>query len=154
MVSHSDDGLGDARPIYIPAMDHNTGALRSVFYDYTALGYKPQWGGSETHRLVMRDRGPGYDTAGNPLSVPLGFISQASHTYAYFDANYGVINEHQLSLGECTDLAKVHPKPEAGKGIFYSAKLSHVALGGKTHGIAHREIRLLRNGRNPGRCRS
>ncbi|MBN1829151.1 MAG: C69 family dipeptidase, partial [Deltaproteobacteria bacterium] len=60
--------------------------------------------------------------------VALGFIPQASHTYAYFDANYGIMNEHQLSIGECTDKAKVHPEPEPGKRIFYSSELSRVAL--------------------------
>lgn len=128
MVSHSDDGLGDARLIYIPAMDHKPGSLRPVFYSHCALDFKPQWGASESYRIVTRDRGPGYETAGVPPSVPLGFIPQVSHTYAYFDANYGLMNEHQLSIGECTDKAKVHPEPEPGKRIFYSAELSRVAL--------------------------
>lgn len=128
LVSHSDDGLSDARMILVPAMDHKPGALRPVFYAHYALDHKPQWGATETHRLVTRERGPGYDTPGYPPSVPLGFIPQAPHTYAYFDANYGVMNEHQLSIGECTDKAKIHPEPEAGKRIFYSAELSRVAL--------------------------
>lgn len=45
-----------------------------------------------------------------------------------FDANYGTMNEHQLSIGECTDKAKIHPEPEPGKRIFYFAELSRVAL--------------------------
>ncbi|MCL5807654.1 MAG: C69 family dipeptidase [Deltaproteobacteria bacterium] len=128
MVSHSDDGLSDARLIYVPAMDHRPGSLRPVFYSHCALDFKPQWGASETQRIVTRDRGPGYDTTGDPSSVPLGYIPQVRHTYAYFDANYGIMNEHQLSIGECTNKAKVHPEPEPGKRIFYSAELSRVAL--------------------------
>lgn len=128
MVSHSDDGLGDGRLIYVPAMDHPAGALRPVFYAHCALGYLPQWGANESHRIVTGDRGPGYNTPGDPPSVPIGHIPQVAHTYAYFDANYGLVNEHQLSIGECTDLAKVHPLPEPGKRIFYSAELSRVAL--------------------------
>lgn len=128
MVSHSDDGLGDARLIYVPAMDHKPGSMRAVFYSHCALDYKPQWGASETQRMMTRDRGPGYDAPGVPPSVPLGFIPQVAHTYAYFDANYGIMNEHQLSIGECTDKAKIHPEPEVGKRIFYSAELSRVAL--------------------------
>jgi dipeptidase len=128
MVSHSDDGLGDARLIYVPAMNHKPGSLRPVFYSHCALDYKPQWGASETQRIMTHDRGPGYDTPGVPPSVPLGHIPQVAHTYAYFDANYGIINEHQLSIGECTDKAKVHPEPQPGKRIFYSAELSRVAL--------------------------
>jgi dipeptidase len=128
MVSHSDDGLNDPRMIYVPAMNHKPGSLRPVFYAHYALDYKPQWGASETQRIMTRDRGPGYDTPGVPASVPLGYIPQVPHTYAYFDTNYGIMNEHQLSIGECTDKAKVHPEPEADKRIFYSAELSRVAL--------------------------
>lgn len=128
MVSHSDDGLNDPRMIYVPAMNHKRGSLRPVFYAHYALDYKPQWGASETHRIMTRDRGPGYDTPGVPPSVPIGYIPQVPHTYAYLDTNYGVMNEHQLSIGECTDKAKIHPEPEAGKRIFYSAELSRVAL--------------------------
>ncbi len=128
MVSHSDDGLGDGRLIYIPAMDHKPGSMRKVFYSHCALGFKPEWGGSETQRIMTKDRGPSYNTPGVPRSVPLGYIPQAAHTYAYFDANYGIMNEHQLSIGECTDKAKIHPEPQPGKRIFYSAELSRVAL--------------------------
>lgn len=128
MVSHSDDGLNDASLIYVPAMDHKPGSLRPVFYSNAALDFKPQWGASQTQRIVTKDRGPGYNIKGVPPSVPLGFIPQVAHTYAYFDSNYGVMNEHQLSIGECTDKAKVHPEPEPGKRIFYSSELSRVAL--------------------------
>ncbi len=128
MVSHSDDGLGDPRLIYVPPMDHEPGATRDVYYSHCSLGFVPQWGGTETKRIVSKSRGPGYDTPGLPPSVPLGSIPQVAHTYGYFDANYGLMNEHQLVIGECTDKAKVHPLPEPGKRIFYSAELSRVAL--------------------------
>lgn len=128
MVSHSDDGLSDPSLIYVPAMDHKPGSLRAVFYSTVALDYKPEWGADATHRMVTKERGPGYDIPGIPSSVPLGFIPQVAHTYAYYDGNYGIMNEHQLSIGECTDKAKVHPEPEPGKRIFYSSELSRVAL--------------------------
>lgn len=128
LVSHSEDGLSDPSVVYVPAKDHPDGSLRPVFYSTVALDYKPQWGASETHRLNTKDRGPTYDVKSIPASVPLGYIPQVSHTYAYFDGNYGIMNEHQLSIGECTDKAKVHPEPEPGKRIFYSSELSRVAL--------------------------
>lgn len=128
IVSHSDDGLGDGRLIYVPAKDHEKGSMRAVYYDGCSLGYKPEWGASETHRIVSKERAPGYNTSGDPKSVPIGFIPQVKHTYAYFDANYAIMNEHQLSIGECTDKAKVEPEPETGKRLFYSSELSRVAL--------------------------
>lgn len=128
MTSHSDDGLGDGRMIFVPAMDHPPGSLRPVYYSHCASGYLPEWGATEAHRLATDSRGPGYVSPEDPPSVPIGFIPQVPHTYAYFDANYGVMNEHQLSIAECTDLARVEPPPEPGKRLFYSAELSRVAL--------------------------
>lgn len=128
MVSHSDDGLSDARMVYVPPMDHEPGSKRLVYYSHDALGYKPEWGGTETQRLVTDTRGPGYANPDIEQSVPLGSIPQVAHTYGYFDANYGLVNEHGLAIGECTDKAKVHPEPDPEKRIFYSAELSRVAL--------------------------
>lgn len=127
LVSHSEDGLGDPRMVYVPAKDHEPGAMRAVYYTHSALGYKARYGADAPTRLIAKGRAPAYDQKGDP-SVPLGHIPQVEHTYAYFDGNYGLINEHQLSMGECTDKAKVHPEPEPGKRIFYSAELSRVAL--------------------------
>mgnify|MGYP006278603993 CR=1 FL=1 len=128
LVSHSDDGLGDARLVYVPAMDHDPDSKRPVFYSPCALGYKAKWNKSRTQRLVTDSRGPNYKNPDLPDSKPLGYIPQVKHTYAYFDANYAIMNEHQLSIGECTDKARVHPQPEPGKRIFYSTALSRVAL--------------------------
>ncbi len=130
LISHSEDGLGDPRLAFVPAMDHEPGSMRQIYYSSCALGFKPEWGSSQAFRLNAKGLAPIYDMSGTdvPLSVPLGAIPQVAHTYAYFEGNYGIINEHQLSFGECTDKAKVHPLPEPGKRIFYSAALSSVAL--------------------------
>lgn len=128
MVSHSDDGLSDGSLVYVPAKDHAPGTMRAVFYSHESVGFKPEWGGTQTHRIISKERAPAYNKKGLPSSVPLGFIPEVAHTYAYFDANYGVMNEHQLTIGECTDKAKVDPDPEFQKRIFYSSELSRVAL--------------------------
>ena len=129
MVSHSDDdAIDDRRIVYVPAMDHKQGARRPVYYDTCSLGYKPEYTPTYNQRYIGKNRGPGYDDPSLPQSKPLGFIPQVKHTYAYFDGAYGIINEHQLSIGECTCGAKAEPGPEPGKRIFYSAELSRVAL--------------------------
>jgi len=120
-VSHSDDDeLGDQRIIYVLAADHEAGSKRPVYYDACSFEVT-------TVRYVGTSRGPGYDTPG-PKTQPLGYIPQVEHTYAYFDGNYGIMNEHQLMFGECTNGAKIELKQEEGKRIFYSAELSRVAL--------------------------
>ncbi len=134
-ISHSDDDeLGDQRIIYVPAADHQPGSKRPVYYDPCAFEVA-------TVRYVGTSRGPGYDTPGLSKTEPLGYIDQVEHTYAYFDGNYGIMNEHQLMFGECTNGAKIEPKPEKGKRIFYSAELSRVALERTT--TAREAIKLM-----------
>ncbi len=126
-VSHSDDDeLGDQRLVYVPAMDHPEGSKRPVVYERCSLGHNPKYENS-IQRYVGEARGPSYINNDLPQSVPIGYIEQVTHTYAYFDANYGVMNEHQLMIGECTDGAKVEPQPSSER-LFYSAELSRVAL--------------------------
>jgi dipeptidase len=128
-VTHSDDNeLTDQRLIYVPAMDHGTGGTRSVYCSACALGEFEEYNSYSYPRIVTAERGPGYDTPDHPASVPLGAIPQVPHTFAYFDGNYGIMNEHQLMIGECTCGAKVQLGPQPGRRIFYSAELSRVAL--------------------------
>ena len=99
VVTHSDDDeLGDQRVIHVPAADHAPGSRRQIMkedYPYP--------------RLVTDQRGPGYDTPGWPRSEPIGSVPQVPHTYAYFDGNYGIMNEHDLMMGECTNGANYEP---------------------------------------------
>lgn len=128
MVAHSDDSeLFDQRLVYVPAADHKPGAMRPVYYDASSLGDRPEFNGYTLNRYVGKDRGPTYIDPNQPQSVPLGYIPQVEHTYGYFDGSYGIMNEHQLMFGECTDGAKVTAEPIPGTLIFYSAELSRVA---------------------------
>jgi dipeptidase len=133
IIAHSDDDVSDTRVIYVPERNSESGASepefgwRNVYYDNASLGPK-DYNKTELRRYIGEDRGPGYDTKDYANSIPLGRIPQVAHTYAYFDCSYGVMNDHQLMIGECTCGAKVHPQPEEGKRIFYAAELSRVAL--------------------------
>jgi dipeptidase len=128
IVSHSNDALRDARVVRVPAADHPKGSSRNVYYEQPACGYLPEYGGVRFRNYVGKDRGPVYDTGETP-SRPIGTIPQVEHTYAYFESVYGIMNEHQLSIGETTCRAKADDiKPEPGKRIFYSSSLARVAL--------------------------
>jgi len=127
IVAHSDDDeLADQRVVRVPAADHAPGSERPIMaesYPYP--------------RMVTSERGPAYDTQGWPQTEPIGHIPQVAHTYAYFDGNYGIMNEHNLMMGECTngaryEPAKVSAEEAASSGrhvrLFYSSELSRVAL--------------------------
>lgn len=127
MVTHSDDDeLGDQRIISVPAMTHKPGETRKIFAEH----YKYP-------RINTNDRGPGYDKPGLDRTPSIGIIPQVKKTYAYYDGNYGIMNEHNLMMGECTNGANYQPDfvtaddaNESDKHIrlFYSSELSRVAL--------------------------
>jgi dipeptidase len=121
-VGHSNDGFGpgDIAGIikedvvtfsYVPAQNFTPGSKRPIPYD-------PNSGGEFL----------GSGAASDGDEIIIGNISQVNHTYGYLTGSYGMINEHQLMSGECTDYAKVHPDAEQGKRIFYSSELSNIAL--------------------------
>ena len=109
-VTHSDDNeLSDQRLVFVPAADHEPGSMRPVYCSACALGEFPQYNSFSYPRIVCDERGPTYNTPGYASSVPLGEIPQVEHTYAYFDGSYGIMNEHQLMIGECSwDLSPVN----------------------------------------------
>lgn len=132
MVTHSDDDeLGDQRLIFVPAKEQ--AGSRKIYPE--AYAYP---------RIVTNDRGPAYDTKGYPPTEPVGTVPYADiwkilgreqkTSLAYFDGNYGIMNEKNLMMGECTNAANYEPKanPKAGSGqpqrLFYSSELSRIAL--------------------------
>ena len=126
MVAHSDDDdLSDQRIVSVPAMDHAEGSRRAVLPERYVYP-----------RIASAERGPAYEVGGPP-TAPLGYIPQVAHTYRYTDGNYGVMNEHDLMIGECTNGAKYQPEAVTAEDadrsgrhirIFYSSELSRCAL--------------------------
>jgi len=119
-VGHTNDGFGAAvvgpsvqndmtQLIYVPPADYPPGALRAVHFD-------PNSGSDEPA-----------DAKINP-NATVAYIPQVNHTYGYLTGAYGLINEHQLMFGECTDYSKVQPTFDAKKRIMYSSELSNIAL--------------------------
>ncbi|MDR2604655.1 MAG: C69 family dipeptidase [Desulfovibrio sp.] len=129
MVSHSDDNdLMDQSIVYVPARDWPQGALRPVYPSAAALTDMPEWDAYLLPRLNAPERAPGYDHPEVARTKPLGFIDQVAHTYAYLDGNYGIVNEHGLMFGECTDGTYFTTGPDPKTRLFYSSELSRVAL--------------------------
>jgi dipeptidase len=124
-MAHTDDAgfsAADVRLVRVPAQDHALGSMRPV---YNFAGGYP--------RIVSKERGfhymPKDDT--QTLTTPLGYIPQVPHTYAYFDQDYGMMNEVQLSIAESTCGAKTvgwAKDVPYGKNLFGIAELSKVAL--------------------------
>jgi dipeptidase len=129
LVSHSDDNdLEDESIVHVPARDWPEGARRPVYDSANAVGEDPSTSTFQVPRIADADRAPGYANPDAPRSVPIGYIPQVRHTFAYIDGAYGIVNEHGLMIGECTDGTYFTVAAEPGKRIFYSAELSRVAL--------------------------
>ncbi|MCR4424898.1 MAG: C69 family dipeptidase [Firmicutes bacterium] len=82
--------------VYVPAKDHPPGTIKKLV-DY------PQW---------LRN----FDLHGNPIDAETQYtgveIPEVPHTYAYMRSLFGVMNEHQVSMGMYT----IYPRPELRQG--------------------------------------
>ncbi len=121
--SHSNDGEGttDPRLVHIPARDHAEKALRPVYFAPESYP-----------RYVGGDRGaPAYYPAtGQTPFVPIGYIPEVAHTYAYHESTYGSLNEHQLGIGEstCSGIFGAKAAGHGGKALLSVDTLSQLAM--------------------------
>jgi dipeptidase len=117
IVAHiDDDEVGDNRIVYVPAKEHNKGSTRPVFKHTSVYP-----------RYVGTDRGPAYNIKDYPNTKPIGFIEQVEHTYAYYDSNYALMNEHQLSFGEATAASNYYYESSKDR-LLDSGELARIAL--------------------------
>ena len=130
-VSHSNDGFGvDPNVVFVPAKNHERGSLRPVYPSSAVVDEMPEYNCFDVPYLVAPERSDAYNFPDRPRTKAIGHIPEVEHTYAYIDAEYPVMNEHGLMLGECTDRCGHLPEVAytQGGGIFYSAELGRVAL--------------------------
>ena len=130
-VTHSNDAFSsDPNIVYVPAKDHAAGEMRKVYPAAIAWDELPEYNCFNYPRLVAPERAEAYNVPGGKRTKPLGEIPEAAHTYAYIDSDYGVMNEHGLMLGECTNNSAhlEYLEPKDGRGIFYASELGRVAL--------------------------
>eukprot|EP00927_Polykrikos_kofoidii_P004031 TRINITY_DN11602_c0_g1_i1.p1 TRINITY_DN11602_c0_g1~~TRINITY_DN11602_c0_g1_i1.p1 ORF type:complete len:649 (-),score=88.15 TRINITY_DN11602_c0_g1_i1:275-2179(-) len=122
MTSHSNDCVTcDFRMVYVPARDHAPGTNRTIFSAY--------W--DQYPRLVDPSRSDQYTAAaGITSSEVLGSISQVTHTYALWEASYGLMNERGLGMGESTCPAFLVGKgvEQGGDALFTIGNLMAIAL--------------------------
>ncbi|ETV67287.1 hypothetical protein H257_16521 [Aphanomyces astaci] len=115
----------DLRLVRVPAMNHSAGAQRAVYNDALHHGYP---------RFVSTERGPGYlplNGSNQTITTPLGYIPQVNSTYAYWDGDYGMQNEVQLSIAESTCAARTVGYPldmPNGRNLLSINELSRIAL--------------------------
>jgi dipeptidase len=132
MVTHTADCAEcDWRINKVPAYDYEEGAMRPI---YLLSGAYP--------RQVREDRGETWKAKNledlqqksewaTRIGEIIGYIPQARHTYALIEGMYGIMNEHQVSIGESTCASKLWATPmgsAGGKALLEASELSQIAL--------------------------
>jgi dipeptidase len=115
IIGCTNDGSADPRIVHIPAKFHHTEKMRFIYLDNFSY---PRHVGS---------RAKAYNTDNKPTQ-PIGSIFETAHTYGYIEGNYGIMNEHQLAFGECTNLSKFTFDYDANSRIMGVAELTRLAL--------------------------
>ncbi|KDO30531.1 hypothetical protein SPRG_04432 [Saprolegnia parasitica CBS 223.65] len=91
----------------------------------------------EYPRYVGDDRGDTFKLANVDTTIynwtetpAIGHIPQVPATYAYLSGLYGIMNEHQVSIGESTCGGKLVAAPisDGGKALFDVSELTNVAM--------------------------
>ncbi|KAF0719433.1 Aste57867_1029 [Aphanomyces stellatus] len=127
MAVHSADcGNCDYRIGKVPQKTFEAGAMRDV------VRFRLQY-----PRYVGDARGDVFKEANVDKSVfnwkpspSIGQIPQVNTTFGYLAGLYGIMNEHQVSMGESTCGGRLVSAPvsDGGKALFDVAELTHVAM--------------------------
>lgn len=133
MTTHTADCAEcDWRVNKVPSQDWPAGAMRPI---YLLSGAYP--------RQVREDRGQTWSKANLEQGMPqlekwhalenktiIGYIPQVAHTYALIEGLYGIMNEHNVAIGESTCGAKLFAAPVSagGKALLEASELSQIAL--------------------------
>ncbi|KDO19092.1 hypothetical protein SPRG_15571 [Saprolegnia parasitica CBS 223.65] len=127
MTTHASDcSTCDFRIGKVPARTHGPNATRDL------VTFRLEY-----PRYVGDGRGDVYSLANVDTSVfnwtaspSMGSIPQVPSTHAYISGLYAIMNEHQVSMGECTCSGRLISAPVSagGKALFDISELSHVAM--------------------------
>jgi dipeptidase len=103
-LGYSNDALSVGTMRYVPPADHSMGSKRAVPFDQWSSGAKALNGSK------------------------IAYIEEVNHTYGYLTSSYGIMNEHQLMIGEGSSLTRSLQDYDSQKRIFFSSELSKITL--------------------------
>jgi len=132
MSTHTNDGGGttDPRLVKIPAGNWPEGSMRPIF---ASPENYPRYVGNERGGDVpayLPENCQAGNTAQCSPFVRIGEIPQVNHTYAYFEATYGTMNEHQVSIAEstCSGVFVAKAVNMGGYALLSIDQLSQIAM--------------------------
>jgi dipeptidase len=129
MATHSNDGGGttDPRFVRVPARDYPDGEPRPIYY--SPENY-PRFVGKDRNVPVYYPENCQGGNSKCQTFQPIGYIPQVNHTFAYFEATYGIMNEHQVGIAEstCSGVFAALAKDHGGKALLSIDQLSQIAM--------------------------
>jgi dipeptidase len=144
ITTHTSDCSNcDFRINKVPAKDWPKGSVRPLYLykgDYPSTVSSNR---GETWKPSNLQGNAEQLAAWGEESVITGHIPQVPHTFALYEAGYGIMNEHQVAIGESTCAARFWAAPTSagGKAQIEVRQMSQIALERTT--TARDAIRLM-----------
>jgi dipeptidase len=136
MAAHSADGGGntDPRLVRIPGnvYDLSKSPTRAVFASPESypryVGVDPRAPAGDIPEYLPENCKGNKETCS--AWEPIGFIPQVERTFAYYEAVYGVMNEHQVGIAEstCSAVFSAQSVDVGGKSLLSINALSQIAM--------------------------
>mmetsp|Transcript_4731 Transcript_4731/g.6492 ORF Transcript_4731/g.6492 Transcript_4731/m.6492 type:complete len:670 (+) Transcript_4731:1-2010(+) len=131
MCTHTADCLDcDFRLSKVPAMDFEEGLLRPLYLYRGQYPATVSYNRGTTWHPSNLEGTPEQVQAWGQESTIVGHIPQVKHTYALYESGYGIMNEHQVAIGESTCASKFWAAPVTAGGFarIEVREMSKIAL--------------------------
>lgn len=117
MTTHNADCADcDFRVNKVPARDWKKGSMRPLYLYRGAYPSEVGEGRGNTWDPKNLQGSPSQISQWGDHSPITGYIPQVEHTYALYEGGYGIINEHQVAIGESTCASRFWAKPTTAGG--------------------------------------
>lgn len=127
-ASH-DSFKADPSLVYIKGKKFSEGAKRNVYPDADLTGEDKELFSTYSPRLNAPERSELYYYGDKPLTKRVGEIDEISKTFAYLDAQSGVLNEHGVMIATSRAYVRNFKKVSyKNGGILNVSELSRIAL--------------------------